>query len=63
MEDVIIRLYIGDDTADAEEIEMALDDLGVDYDYDEGGRLMIGISDLNEVAEVLDEIGADYEVI
>lgn len=40
--------------------EEILDNMGVDYDIDDGGRVMLRPSDVSEVTEALEM--ADYEV-
>ena len=51
-----------DENADINEIEEALDEAGIDYDWDSGDRLMISSYDLEDVTAILDEL-TDYDII
>lgn len=51
-----------DDGADIEEIENALDEEGIDYDWDSSDRLMVSSEDLDDVTDILDDI-TGYDIL
>ncbi len=61
MEYNIERILL-DENADINEIEEALDEAGIDYDWDSGNRLMISSYDLKDVTAILDKL-TNYDII
>ena len=59
----IVRIYLREDTCIMEDVQEALDDNYISYDWDSGDRLMIDEDDLEEVEEILQSIGAGYDII
>ena len=55
------RILLAEDT-DINEVENALDEAGIDYDWDSGDRLMVSSDDLEETTAILDEL-TDYDII
>ncbi len=60
-ENIMERILLSDD-ADINEIEEALDEAGIDYNWDSGDRLMVSGDDLEDVTAILDEL-TDYDII
>ena len=55
------RILLAEDT-DINEVEEALDEAGIDYDWDSYDRLMVSDDDLEETTAILDEL-TDYDII
>lgn len=53
------RLYV-DDPGRAEEV---LDNLGYDYDWDSGGRLMVNPDDTEDIIEALEAEDIEVDII
>ena len=62
MDRILEERILLDDDADIEEIESALDEAGIDYDWDSGDRLMVSSEDLDEVTDILDDI-TSYDIL
>ncbi len=48
---------------DLENIEDQLDANGVDYDYDEGGRMIVSEEDMDAVIEIVEDCGVSAELV
>ena len=48
---------------DLENIEYQLDANGVDYDYDEGGRMIVSEEDMDAVIEIVEDCGVSAELV
>ena len=48
---------------DLENIEDQLDANGVDYDYDEGGRMIVSEEDMDAVIEIAEDCGVSAELV
>lgn len=48
---------------DWENIEDQLDANGIDYDYDEGGRMIVSEEDMNAVIEIVEDCGVSAELV
>ncbi len=48
---------------DLENIEDQLDANGVDYDYDEGGRMIVSEEDVDAVLEIAEDCGVSAELV
>ena len=48
---------------DLENIEDQLDANGVDYDYDEGGRMIVSEEDVDTVLEIAEDCGVSAELV
>lgn len=60
----MIRIYIS--TPDIEtlhDIEDQLEDAGIDYEYDSGGRLIVDNEDVDTAIEIIEDCGGDPEII
>ena len=55
------RIYIEDDNG--VDINALLDELGIDYDYDSGDRLMIAEEDVDDVLIALEDAGVEANLI
>lgn len=51
------------DAKDLENVETQLDANGIDYDYDEGGRMIVTGEDVNAVLEIAENCGVSAELI
>lgn len=47
----------------ADEVEDVLDDMGIDYDWDSDGSLLLYPEDLDDATEALYAAGFDYDII
>ena len=56
MDEILEERILLDGDADIEEVENALDEAGIDYDWDSGDRLMVSSEDLDDVTDILDAI-------
>ena len=53
-------------TANAEDwvnIEDQLDANGIDYDYDDGGRMIVSEEDVDAVLEIVEDCGVSAELV
>lgn len=53
-------------TANAEDweiIEDQLDANGIDYDYDDGGRMIVSEEDMDAVIEIVEDCGVSAELV
>lgn len=53
-------------TANAEDLENIEDQLnanGIDYDYDEGGRMIVSEEDMDAVIEIVEDCGVSAELV
>lgn len=53
-------------TANAEDLENIEDQLnanGIDYDYDEGGRMIVSEEDIDAVIEIVEDCGVSAELV
>lgn len=60
----MIRIYIS--TPDIEtlhDIEDRLEDVGIDYEYDSGERLIVDNEDVDTAIEIIEDCGGDPEII
>lgn len=48
---------------DPEQAEELLDNLGYDYDWDSGGRLMVKEDEAYDIMEALEETGIEVDMI
>ena len=48
---------------DLENIEDQLDANGIDYDYDEGGRMIVSEEDVDAVLEIVEDCGVSAELV
>lgn len=48
---------------DWENIEDQLDVNGIDYDYDEGGRMIVSEEDMDAVIEIVEDCGVSAELV
>lgn len=48
---------------DLENIEDQLDANGIDYDYDEGGRMIVSEEDMDAVIEIVEDCGVSAELV
>lgn len=48
---------------DWENIEGQLDANGIDYDYDEGGRMIVSEEDVDAVLEIVEDCGVSAELV
>lgn len=48
---------------DWENIEDQLDANGIDYDYDEGGRMIVSEEDMDAVIEIVEDCGVSTELV
>lgn len=48
---------------DLENIEDQLDANGVDYDYGEGGRMIVSEEDMDAVIEIVEDCGVSAELV
>lgn len=48
---------------DWENIEDQLDANGIDYDYDEGGRMIVSEEDMDAVIEIVEDCGVSAELV
>ena len=62
MDEILEERILLDGDADIEEVENALDEAGIDYDWDSGDRLMVSSEDLDDVTDILDDI-TGYDVL
>jgi len=51
------------DKDDWESIEAQLDAEGIDYDYDEGGRMIVADEDVCTVIEIAEDCGVSADVV
>ena len=51
------------DDNDLESIEDQLDAEGIDYDYDEGGRMIVADEDVCTVIEIAEDCGVSADVV
>lgn len=51
------------DTKDLENVEAQLDANGIDYDYDEGGRMIVAGEDVDTVLEIAENCGVSAELV
>lgn len=51
------------DEDDWESIEAQLDAEGIDYDYDEGGRMIVADEDVCTVIEISEDCGVSADVV
>lgn len=51
------------DDNDLESIEDQLDAEGIDYDYDEGGRMIVADEDVSVVIEIAEDCGVSADVV
>ena len=58
------RIYV-DVTDDEilEELNGLLDDAGIDYDFDDGGRYLIDEGDVEETLRIMEDAGVDAELV
>lgn len=58
------RIYV-DETDDEilEELNEQLDDAGIDYDFDDGGRYLIDEDDAEEALRIMEDAGVDAELV
>lgn len=58
------RILINTSNAeDWENIEDQLDANGIDYDYDEGGRMIVSEEDMDAVIEIVEDCGVSAELV
>lgn len=58
------RIYVNEeDEKVLEELNQQLDDAGIDYDFDEGGRYLIDADDIDEALRIMDDAGVDAELV
>ena len=48
---------------DLENIEDQLDANGIDYDYDEGGRMIVSEEDMDAVIKIVEDCGVSAELV
>lgn len=48
---------------DLENIEDQLNANGIDYDYDEGGRMIVSEEDMDAVIEIVEDCGVSAELV
>lgn len=56
------RIFIAE-KRDRSRVEEALDAVFIEYDWDEGDRLMVSSDDIEYVARILDQLGVEWEII
>lgn len=56
-------LFNTTDTEDWKSIENQLDRKGIDYDYDEGCRMIVAEEDVDVVLEVADNCGVSADIV
>lgn len=59
----MIRYNVNEDEETLEALNEALEEAGVDYDFDSGDRYMIDDDYAQEFENVCDELGVDYDEI
>lgn len=58
------RIYVNEEDEEVlEELNQQLDDAGIDYDFDEGGRYLIDADDIDEALRIMDDAGVDAELV
>ena len=60
MERILINAV---NSEDWESIENQLDANGIDYDYDEGERMIVSEEDMNAVIEIVEDCGVSAELV
>lgn len=50
-------------TEDWKNIEDQLDANGIDYDYDDGGRMIVSEEDVDAVLEIVEDCGVSAELV
>ena len=59
----MFRILINADDEEKQNIYDAMDENGIDYDFDDGDRILVDETYLEETTELLDEYGLDYDII
>ena len=58
------RIYVDEEDEEVlAELNQQLDDAGIDYDFDEGGRYLIDADDIDEALRIMDDAGVDAELV
>lgn len=59
----MVRIFVDTNSDILGDIEDALDNAGINYDYDSGDRFMIDEADADMAVEIMEDCGADPEII
>lgn len=58
------RIFIdADDAENYEDIESELEAYGINFDYDDGGRMMVDASDADIVMDIIDDFGVKASIV
>ena len=58
------RIFIDTDEAESyEDIESELEAYDIDFDYDDGGRMMVDDSDADIVMNIIDDLGVKASIV
>lgn len=58
------RIFIDvDDAENYEDIESELEAYGINFDYDDGGRMMVDASDADIVMDIIDDFGVKASIV
>ena len=61
---ITTRIFIDTDDAESyEDIESELEAYDIDFDYDDGGRMMVDDSDADIVMNIIDDLGVKASIV